>query len=76
MSPRNIPRLEAFFRGYGLQIVMGSRYLGGFVGTKATQDRWLGEKVEGCRALVAIMSEVAFKHPQTSYSGLQKSLQQ
>ena len=41
MYPRNIPRVEAFFRGYGLKIVMGSSYLGGFVGVEAAQDLWL-----------------------------------
>ena len=45
MSPRNVLRVKAFLRGYGLQIVTGNRYLRGFVGTKETQDRWLGEKV-------------------------------
>ena len=43
----NVPRAEAFFRGYGLQIVTGRRYLGGFIGIKAAQDRWMGEKVDG-----------------------------
>ena len=42
----NVPRAEAFFRGYGLQIVTGRRYLGGFIGIKAAQDRWMGEKLE------------------------------
>ena len=45
VSPRNVLQAEAFFRGYGLQIMTGSRYLGGFVGSKAVQDCWLGEKV-------------------------------
>ena len=47
VSPWNIPHAEAFFRGYGIQIVMGSRYLEGFVGSKVAQDLWLGERVEG-----------------------------
>ena len=41
VSPQNIPRLEAFFRGYGVKIVMGSRYLEGFVGAEASQALWL-----------------------------------
>ena len=45
--PRNFPRAEDFFWGYGLHIVTGSRHLGGFMGTKEAQDRWIGEKVEG-----------------------------
>ena len=67
---------EAFFRGYSLKIVTGSRYIGGFVGMKAIQVRWLEEKVEVWRASVAIMSGVAGNHLQTTYVGLQKSLQQ
>ena len=42
VSPWNIPRAEVFFRGYGHHIVIGSRYLGGLVVSKAAQDRWLG----------------------------------
>ena len=38
VSPQNIQRAEAFFWGYGLQIVTGRRYLGVFVGTKEAQD--------------------------------------
>ena len=38
MSPRNVPRAEEFFQGYGLQIVTGRRYLGGFVSNKEAQD--------------------------------------
>ena len=40
--PWNVPREEAFFRGYKIQILTGSRYLGGLVGSNATQDCWLG----------------------------------
>ena len=42
VSPWNVPQAEAFFRGYGLQIVMGCLYLGGFVGSNAGQDLWMG----------------------------------
>ena len=45
-STHTVPHAEAFFRGYGLQILMGSRYLGGFVGTEVVQTQWLEEKVE------------------------------
>ena len=42
VSPQNVPRAEAFFQGYRIHIMTGSRYLRGFVGTKAAQDFWLG----------------------------------
>ena len=35
MAPRNVPRAEKFFRGMGVKIVTGSRYLRGFVGDRA-----------------------------------------
>ena len=37
VSLQNVPRDEAFFRGYCLYIVMVRRYLGGFAGTEASQ---------------------------------------
>ena len=46
VSPWNVLQAEAFFREYRFQIVTGSRYLGGFVRSKAAQDRWMGEKLE------------------------------
>ena len=47
-----------------------------FVGSKAAQDLWLWDKVEGWRDSVATLSGVARRHPQTAYMVLQKSLQQ
>ena len=74
--PQNVPRVQALFRGYGIQIVTGGRYLGGFVGSKAYWDRWLGEKVEVWRDSVSTLAGVVRRHPQTTYAGLQKYLQQ
>ena len=44
LSPYNVPQAESLFRGYGLQIVTGSRYLRGFVGTKSAHDSCLGRR--------------------------------
>ena len=46
------------------------------MGSKAAQDLWLGEKLEGLRDSVATLAGVACRHPQTAYAGLQKSLHQ
>ena len=46
------------------------------MGSKAEQDSWLGEKVEGWWYLVATLAGVAHQHLKTAYAGLQKSLQQ
>ena len=74
MSPQNVPRAEAFFWGYGLKAVTGSWYIGGFVGTETAQAWWLEEKVEGWRYLVTNLAWLVRRHPQTAYTGLQKSL--
>ena len=69
------PRVDAFFRGYGLKTVTCSSYLGGFVGSEAAQSWWLKEKAEGWLSLVEIMSGVSGNLPQTAYVGLQNYLQ-
>ena len=75
MYPRNVLQVEAFFRGYWLQIVTGSCYLRGSVGSKAAQDLWMGYKMEIWRDSVATLDGLALWHQHTAYAGLQKSLQ-
>ena len=41
------PQAKEFFRRMGIQVVTGSRYLGGFVGERDTEACWIQEKVEG-----------------------------
>ena len=67
---------EEFFRGMGLKIVTGSRYLGGFIGDGAAYGSWLAENVQGWLESVNTLAGVARKHPQSSYAGLKNSLQQ
>ena len=47
VSEQNVPRAKEYFRGMGVQVVTGSRYLGGYVGERETEGQWLQEKVEG-----------------------------
>ena len=54
----------------------GRRYLGGFVGERDAEARWIQEKVYGWAESVPTLAGVARKHPQSVYAGLQKSLQQ
>ena len=54
----------------------GVSYLGGFVGIKAAQDCWLGNKVYGWRDSVATLARVAHLHLQIPYAGLLKFLHQ
>ena len=36
VSEQNVPRAKEQFRGMGVQVVTGSRYLGGFIGERET----------------------------------------
>ena len=76
MFSQNVTWAEAFFWGYGIQVVTGSRYFGGFVGMDIAQALWLEEKIEGWRDSVSTLDGVARWNPQTAYAGLQKSLPQ
>ena len=57
-------------------MVTGHCYLGGFIGDREAEERWLGEKSTGWAESVEILAGVSRKHPQSAYAGLQKSLQQ
>ena len=68
--------MEEFFWGVVIQVVTGHHYLGGFIGDRGSEERWLGEKITGWSESVETLAGVSQKHLQSSYAGLQKSLQQ
>ena len=76
VEPRNVARAEKLFQGMGMQIVTGSRYLGGFIGDGASEKSWLTVKVERWAESVGTLTGVSRKHPKSAYSRLKKSLQQ
>ena len=76
VAPRNVAQAEEYLRGLSIRVVMGHRYLGGFLSNMSAEREWLGKKVQGWKESVAILAGVALKHPQSAYAGLQKSLQQ
>jgi hypothetical protein len=53
----------------------GQRYLGGFLGSPATQAEWLAPQLATWEAGVRTLGKVAARFPQTAYAGLAKSLQ-
>ena len=42
VAERNVPRANEYFHEMGIQVVTGSRYLGGFVGEREAEARWRG----------------------------------
>ena len=53
----------------------GHRYVGGFVGSKSMQDRWVEPMVEKWVEGVKAMAKVATRYPQSAYHGFTQSLQ-
>ena len=43
---KNIPRVEAYFRGVELWVATGSRSLGSLIGEQVEETEWLEEKVQ------------------------------
>ena len=76
VAPGNVDRAEEHFRGIGIWVVTGHRYLGDFLGDAAAEREWLEKKDHGWKELVRILAGVALNHPQSAYSGLKNSLQQ
>ena len=58
------------------KVVIGSRYLGGFIKEIEAEKSWLAGKVEGWEDFAETLTEVSHKNPQSEYEELQKSLQQ
>ena len=68
VAPGNVARAEEHFRGLGIQVVTGPRYLGGFLGDKAAEREWLEKKVQGWKESVRILGGVALKYLKSAYA--------
>ena len=60
----------------GIRLGTGHRYLGGFIGDREAEERWLRDKIAGWEEYVETLAGMSRNHPQYAYEGLQRSLQQ
>ena len=63
VAPGNVARVEELFRGLGIRVVTGHRYLGGFIGNVEAERDWLREKVQGWTESANVLSGVVQNHP-------------
>ena len=47
MTPGNVARAEEHFRGLGIHVVTGHRYLGGYIRDREAEMSWLEAKIKG-----------------------------
>jgi hypothetical protein len=75
VRPQDRPATQHQLQEYNFQYHDGYRYVGGFIGTKASRDKWLLPQVQQWTEGVQTLARVARRFPQTAYAGLSKSLQ-
>ena len=46
VAPRNVAQAEEHFWGLGIRLVMGHRYLGGYIGDTEAERGWLRDKTQ------------------------------
>ena len=72
---RNLLSAKSKFERYGIKVVTGSRYLGGFIGSPTLRYDWLREKASFWEEAVKTMARASKKFPQTAYVATKNSLQ-
>ena len=68
LAPGNVDWAEDQFRGLGIKVVTGHRYLGGYIGDKEAEGMWLAENIKEWTELVEILAKVSQKHPKSAYA--------
>ena len=75
VAPQFIEQATCLFSEFGVNVVQGQRFLGGFVGAKDEANQWASEKIESWVKSISILAAVAKKQPQAAYVAVSKSLQ-
>ena len=70
-----VARREFLSRGLEVNMVRGSRYLGGHVGSKEEKEQYVTSKVEGWCNTVRALARIAETHPQSAHAGFTFCLQ-
>ena len=75
VAPQFIEQATCLFSEFGVNVVQGQRFLGGFVGAKDEANQWASEKIESWVKSISILADIAKKQPQAAYVAVSKSLQ-
>ena len=74
-KPEDTEKAKEILNEFSFRYTEGSRYIGGFIGSSASLQLFLKEKVDFWVEAVEIFSRCARRYPQTAYAGLSRSLQ-
>jgi hypothetical protein len=59
----NLEAAKMHFASQQFKITTGERYLGGYIGAKEEQNKWIKEKVVGWAVVVSELAKVAVRYP-------------
>ena len=75
LHPKHVEEAKEIFEFLGFKIVMGYRYLGGYIGGDGECEAHFREKVETWRECVTRLGRASTNFPQSVYAGISQSLQ-
>jgi len=70
VSERFMGEVEAVFGGFGVHVVTGHRFLGGFIGSLSARDDFVLCKVHRWDGHITVLADVALTQPQLAYTVL------
>ena len=62
VAPGNVVWAEEFFRGMEIKVLTGHHYLGGYIGDREAEGRWLADEITGWVESVETLARVSLKH--------------
>jgi hypothetical protein len=75
VAPEFVEQAKEVFEQFGVNVVSGQRFLGGFIGNETEKEIHIRKKVANWSANVKRLAEVALSQPQAAFAALTKSLQ-
>jgi hypothetical protein len=70
VPPAMVDLATEYFHDHHFKITTGSRYLGGFIGSKGSCEEYVKGKVLSWETSIKDLSQAGEKYPQTTYVGL------
>jgi hypothetical protein len=75
VHPKFVEHAKILFAGFNINIVTGSRFLGGFIGSIEDTNLWIEEKVLSWNKAISKLASAATNFPQAAFTALTRSLQ-
>ena len=75
VNPDCLLKAREIFQEFDINVVEGSRFLGGYIGAEEEKTNWLEKKIDTWVICISILSNAAIQFPQEAFTGFTKCLQ-